>query len=95
MRRVLFRIAATVLGALIFWAFANGGFNAMTPPERAMSLGMGIVFLLYGLTGDGVADAVLERLTGSTARSRPRCRQPESLDDDAPCNDYSSAENEK
>jgi len=83
-RRFLFRLAATVLGALFIWAFAAGWFNAMTPLERAMTLGMGIVFLLYGLAGEGVADAILRILFGATAQpteNQTQDQQPELFDE--------------
>jgi len=94
-RRFLFRFTATALGASFIWAFAAGWFNAMTPLERAMTRGMGIVFLLYGLAGEGVADAVLRILFGATApptEDQTQNQQPELFDNDASRGDRPDAD---
>lgn len=95
MRRFLFRFSATLLGVLFIGAFAVGGFNNMLPFERAMTVAMGIVFLLYGLVGERAADFVLASLFGATVppASQDQAAQNHADDDDVSTGERSCSEN--
>ena len=79
LRRIFFRTAAVMLGFTFAWAFCAGAFDNMSPFKRVMSLGLAVVFVLYGLFGDRPADHVLGQLLGFSSQE-PNAESDSAID---------------